>query len=195
MGIRSWFILLAALLLTAPVRAQSDAADAPFDSAEEQRILEEVIDIGWKGGLGFDWPDGWAYFYNPQYGACGKIGNNPCVPVSSDTPIEENGDRMRSVWALTDRQGNHTTFFRNSASPKPAGAISYADPTTGLGEGVVAYSKGYTAREMAAYVIGHEVRGHLVEHLDGMSRGEMLANYYGMQAVKALRIYDKKQKK
>ena len=51
----------------------------------------------------------------------------------------------------------------------------------------------FTAHEMAAYVLAHEVRAHLIEGMGATSNDEMVGNYYGLQAVQKLRSLAKQE--
>lgn len=136
--------------------------------------------------MGFEWPEVWSYDYDPRFAACGSLGGSACVPVASETPMKDTPS-LRTLHALTRRDINHTTFYRTSASPVAEKAVIYADPARGWLEATVIAPQAFSAREMAAYVIGHEVHGHIVNHLGADSNSEMQCNFYGLKAVRALR--------
>ena len=174
-------ILFAFALLSAPISAQ--------EPASEREVLEAVIDIAKTGQLGFEMPEGWTWEYVPNYGACMRLLTTSCALVQSDAPLEES-ENTRTIWAATNRSTNHTIFFKGSALPRSAQAGAYVKPGS---EGSVVTFVGpheMTASEMAAYVIGHEVHGHLVEDLDGTSMDEMVGNFYGFAARRALRAIE-----
>ena len=183
---KSLLILFLLLGVLAPA-SRTFAAALP----DEASVLDEVVAIGWAGGLGFEFPEGWAYYFDDQYGACGRMKNLGCIMIGSQTPIEES-EGIEPVWALTRRSTNHTTFFRDSAAAREAITIAYGDPAKGENHISVIAPQPFTAREMAAYVIGHEVHGHLVRNLDAGMNGEMTSNFYGLQAVRALRAFSKR---
>jgi len=165
----------------------------PASAAEptEKEVLEYAIEIAREGGLGFELPQGWQYFFDDKYGGCARFGmSEGCIPVADEEPIEAD-DYIQPVWALTSRSANQTTFFRDSAAPNPKMEIMYMSPDQDPDIPSVTFvqPQPFTALEMAAYVLGHEVDGHLNHQDGGWSDQEMQANYYGLQAVKALRAY------
>ena len=159
-----------------------------FSAAEnkEEMALRAVITLNSEGALGFKAPDGWTFVYHSQFGACAKMLGSSCIPVVGDNRFKEEGN-LTPVRAITTRSENHTMFFRDSASADSAITIAYADPSSDDFAVMIIAPQPFTDMEMAAYVIGHEVHGHLLNDHGGDSISEMKCNYYGLQAVMGLR--------
>jgi hypothetical protein len=170
--------LVLAALIAMPVAAS--------ETDSERAVLEGVIERARRGELGFTPPEGWTWQYVPNYGACMTLLTTSCALVEGEAPFEES-ERTRPIWAATDRSAKHTVFFKGSASPRTAGAASYVKPGEDASSVTIIGPHEMTAEEMAAYVLGHEVHGHLVEDLGGSSIEEMRGNYFGFAAVRALR--------
>jgi hypothetical protein len=147
----------------------------------EGDVLEEMIVVAKRGGLGFSLPVGWSYSNQTTKGrSCTTTGLLACVET------EEAGN----VRALTSRSANHTDFYKGTASAPP-GAIELpsvsADGTDSFAVLAVDLSDPH---EMAAFTIGHEVLGHLIRGAPGWTiEGESAANAAGWDAVKAFRKY------
>jgi RHS repeat-associated protein len=167
-------------------RRHGNKAESPAVAAQnienEEQVLKAVIALARAGRLGFDVPEGWTYTYSPKMVACMRgPSSNGCF---ARTDITDPDDENRA-WAITSQSGNHTDFFGGSATAETI-ALPFVRPSE-PDSPIFTPPTMMNAYEKAAYVIGHEVNGHLVHDLNGNPEQELLANYYGREAIRAYR--------
>jgi hypothetical protein len=180
MDMTKHLLFIAVLLLSSNARAEMTS---------EEQTLRQAVQIAEEGGLGFTLPENWVFEYSDQYGACFRMSSMGCTPVAGEEPFIA-GARVDPVWALTSPSAMHTVFYRDSASSIEKMGLAYTRPSDDEIPSVVFVApQPFTALEMAAYVIGHEVDGHLNFGGSGATMDEMAANYYGLKAVQSLRAY------
>jgi hypothetical protein len=153
-------------------------------SISERQVLEVMIEHARNGNLGFEIPDDWTYSYSDQLIACGSMpGGTGCVFRAE---ISDPNDPNR-VFALTNPEKRTTEFDRGAAS-QGTYSTSYQNPSN-TNEVVFTPPTELDAYEQAAWVLGHEVDGHINQSLPGTSTGELQSQYYGRRAVNAWRRF------
>lgn len=143
-----------------------------------------MIEYARQGILGFELPEGWTYTYSDRMIACGPSPSG--IGCSFRAEISDPNDPNR-VFALTSASELATEFYRGSAGSGVYGR-NYEDPNR-PNQPVIVPSTEFDAYERAAWVIGHEVDGHINHQLPGTSSGELQSQYYGRRALQAWREY------
>jgi len=96
-------------------------------------------------------------------------------------------DDPNRVFALTN-VGERTTEFYRGAASEGVYDTSYQNPSN-TNEIVFTSPTELDAYEQGAWVLGHEINGHINQSLPGTSAGELQSQYYGRRAVKVWRDF------
>ena len=166
---------------------RANGADTPAyrDMLPEEKVLSEVYELAKQGHLGFQIPEGHEWEYRDVYGKFpGCLGGGDVIVCP---PVEQGvgPDDPKRAWAGTNPKTNHTIFYRGSASAEVI-EMAHVHPESEMEYREVLQ---LDACEKAAYVIGHEVNGHLNKGLGGSANDELQANHYGRESLMHYRAH------
>lgn len=167
-----------------PDNRSGQMARSQAEHTSEAQTLEEMIEHALNGDLGFEVSNEWSYSYSDKMIACGPSPSGRGCGFRAE--IDDPNDPNRAL-ALTDPENETTEFYRGSAS-EGTYDTSYQNPSN-TGEIVFVAPTHLDEREQGAWVLGHEIDGHINHRLGGDSSGELQAQYFGRKALKAWRDY------